>query len=577
MIPTAERKRPGLRGFLLRRLPRTRLEEPATRAVAFDPFRPPRTSLAEVALKAQVGDHVACLPSVAVRGKIFRAGPVVESAPSDESLPKDQPGLFGEGTGITIERKLTFEFLYDFLYPPVGEESESVPGFAELHRYQRDGIQFLVERTSALLADDMGLGKTAQCSVAIAILRKQERLRRALVICPRSVILQWQAEARRWGGLSAKIVDGSPHTRKLIWKHQPGLMLATPHIVLRDAETLKDVSLDLVVCDDVSMLKNPGQITTAIRELRRERSWCLNGTPLENKPEDLLNTMEYVCPGLFTYSERQNAPSKAVIDERIKPYFLRRKKTDHLDLPDKVSGVPAPASLEGAQLTAYRDAELREWKALQESGMNVSKVHIFSVINALIRLCNFHPPSGKSAKSDLLEDELETLLASPENKAVVFAHDVEALRFLERRLAKHRPVLYHGGLSQNERQRTLDRFKGENPLFLGSVKACGRGLNLQHASYVFHFDRTWNPVDELQAEDRCWRQGQTRRVFVRRYIVQHTIEERIDRVLARKKGLFDLYIDSHAVGPENSDAVASEKWSLEEFMEVLRPDEKKDG
>ena len=159
----------------------------------------------------------------------------------------------------------------------------------------------------------------------------------------------------------------------------------------------------------------------------------------------------------------------------------------------------------------------------------------------------------------------------PDNRAVVFAHDVRCLRFLATKLSDHSPILYHGELTQSARDNVIEQFKTTNRLLLGSVKACGRGLNFQHASYVFHFDRTWNPIDELQAEDRCWRQGQKKTVFVTRYLVQGTIEERIDRVLRRKKELFDSYIDSKSVGPDNSDSIAEAKWTLEDFLEVLRP------
>ncbi|MDR3690270.1 MAG: DEAD/DEAH box helicase [Fimbriimonas sp.] len=522
--------------------------------------------------RPEVSFDVCIFPYPQIRGKIFRIAERIQSQPPDVRKPA-LPGIEGSGSGDRnkVERRLSIEFLYDLLYPAVDEDVTLIPGFADLHAYQRDGVKFLVDRNEALLADDMGLGKTAQCAIAIAILRKQERLRRALVICPRSVIQQWKAEAKRWGGLTATIVEGAVHKRTLKWRHESGLLLTTPHLALKDEELLKQEHFDLVVCDDIAMLKNPGQITTAIREIPTDRSWCLNGTPLENRPEDLLNTMEFVCPGLFTYSERLQAPSKTVIDERIKPYFLRRRKEDHLDLPAKVPIGPLEIELEGEQLRAYREAEQREWAALQESGINTSRMHIFGVIAALIRLCNYHPPSGKCAKLDRLADDLETVLSDPTNKAVVFSHDVKALEFLVRKLHSYEPVLYFGGLTSTQRATALSDFAGSKRLLLGSVKACGRGLNLQHASYVFHFDRTWNPVDELQAEDRCWRQGQTKTVFVTRFLVKDTIEERIDKVLKRKSGMFDEYINDIAVGPEESDALASQKWSLEDFMEVLKP------
>ena len=618
--PSIPRGRQTFGQHVLLKVRRFWLQEPNVRTVACEPIRHPNAGVLRTYFSAAASDDLAGLPTPTVKGTLFRA--------------KGRPGSGGEKEDRVLRGQLSFDvdsagaglkaaiepsvaYLYEFLYPPAVEESIDVPGFSFLHDYQKVGVQFLANRSEALLADDMGLGKTAQCSIAIAILLKQERISRALVICPRSIILQWKEEALRWGGLRATVIDGPVQARKLAWKYQKGLLLATPGIVNNDSHLLGSRSIDefeqlinsrqirisdtsnveqpsapgaakgasfrgdgpepfdLVVCDDIAMLKNPGQITTVIRNLKRLRSWCMTGTPLENKPEDLLNTFEFVCPGLFGYQERIRAPSKKEIDKRIDPYFLRRRKTDHLlGLPAKMSVGPIVTELAGQQLTAYREAERLEWKAIQDAGMKITKIHIFSVINALIRLCNLHPPSGTSAKCDLLGDELDTILGSGEkNKVVVFSHDLDALKHVGSKLARFNPVFYHGGLSQSQRRDVLLAFEKSTSLLLGSVKACGRGLNLQHASYVFHFDRTWNPIDEIQAEDRCWRQGQTKTVMVYRYLVRGTIEERIHQVLTEKKSLFDLYVDSKSMSPDQIEQELKQKLTLDDFLRMVRPSE----
>jgi SNF2 family DNA or RNA helicase len=101
-----------------------------------------------------------------------------------------------------------------------------------------------------------------------------------------------------------------------------------------------------------------------------------------------------------------------------------------------------------------------------------------------------------------------------------------------------------------------------------SVQAGSRGLNLQEASYVYHFDRTWNPMDELQAEDRLWRMGQQRKVFVYRFIQLGTIEERLHKVLARKHSQFLHYVDSMA---EDTDPLAESQWTIEELIDLMQP------
>jgi SNF2 family DNA or RNA helicase len=360
--------------------------------------------------------------------------------------------------------------------------------------------------------------------------------------------------------------------RKPIWESLSGVLITTPNLILNDIEIIKKCHFDLVVCDDVSLLKNPGKITNAIRRIPRTRSWALNGTPLEIKPEDFVNVMEFVRPGLFSAAERANAPSQSVLQRKVKPHFLRRRKQDHLEgIPPISHYGPIQLEMEDAQREAYRLAEERQWKELQAVGVTINKKHIFSLISALLQICNVHLPSGQSAKAEAIEQELDKIL-DPERpivKAIVFSRWVKTLEFLAHRWAKYCPQIYHGGLNDKERDAVLQKFRSQGCLLLMSIKAGNRGLNLQEANYVFHFDRTWNPVDEIQSEARCWRRGQkSEKVFVYGYTQVDTIEERIHQVLIRRKAQFEQYVNSMA---EDTDVLAEAQWSIEELIELLRP------
>jgi len=470
-----------------------------------------------------------------------------------------------------------YSHLYTLLYPPPEDFAAThMPEFSKLRDYQRVGVEFLVSREHALLADDMGLGKTAQCSIATHVLLRSERIRRALIICPRALVRQWEREAKHWANLIARPVEGTPLHRKRMWESFPGAIIATPQIVLNDIDVISKSHFDLVVCDDVSMLKNPGKITNAIRRIPRSRSWCLSGTPLENKPEDFANVMQFVKPDLFSGVERGSAPNHVELQARVKPFFLRRRKIDCLEeLPPKQLIGPDELQMEGPQRETYRNTEAQQWQQLQALGVNTTKLHVFALMNLLLKVCNYDEISGRSAKADAVRDKLDNLFDNddPSIKMVVFSHRVDTLHFLQREWSAYQPRIYHGGLSTREREELLHWFKkGSGRLLLISTKAGSRGLNLQEASYVFHFDRTWNPVDEMQAEDRCWRMGQNRKVFVYRYLQLDTIEERVDRALRFKKGQFDTYVDSMA---EDTDALAVTKWSLDELIALMKPSDKK--
>jgi SNF2 family DNA or RNA helicase len=98
---------------------------------------------------------------------------------------------------------------------------------------------------------------------------------------------------------------------------------------------------------------------------------------------------------------------------------------------------------------------------------------------------------------------------------------------------------------------------------LCSLRAAGHGINLTAANHVFHVDRWWNPAVEDQATDRVHRIGQDRTVYVYRILTQGTLEERICRILERKKGIAESVIGA-VTGAEM-------RWTREELLELLRP------
>ncbi|HEY3394900.1 MAG TPA: C-terminal helicase domain-containing protein, partial [Lacipirellulaceae bacterium] len=131
--------------------------------------------------------------------------------------------------------------------------------------------------------------------------------------------------------------------------------------------------------------------------------------------------------------------------------------------------------------------------------------------------------------------------ASSGRKAIVFSQWVATLTELRSRLARFGPAEYHGQISQARREAAIERFRDDPNchLILMTYGAGGVGLNLQFASYVFLFDRWWNPAVEDQAINRAHRIGSQRAVTVTRFLTANTIEQRINQVLEQKRALFD--------------------------------------
>ena len=188
---------------------------------------------------------------------------------------------------------------------------------------------------------------------------------------------------------------------------------------------------------------------------------------------------------------------------------------------------------------------------LRERGPDLRIENVLELIIRLKQICNSDPTTGRSAKLDDLSQRLATLEAEG-HRALVFTQftdDKHGARAIAAQLEAYRPLLYTGDLSSRQRDVVLREFKEDRrrKVLILSLRAGGHGLNLQEASYVFHFDRWWNPAVERQAEARSHRLGQEHPVHVYTYTCEGTIEERIDAVLRAKQRLFDELVDDVSI------------------------------
>jgi SNF2 family DNA or RNA helicase len=256
---------------------------------------------------------------------------------------------------------------------------------------------------------------------------------------------------------------------------------------------------------------------------------------VENSAEDLVGIFEFVAPGHL-----QSGMKPRRLGRLAGEYVLRRTKEQVLsDLPPKLFR-DADVDLTSAQRETYRMAEDEGVLRLTEMGDSATIQHVFELVLRLKQICNFDPATGESAKLERLAADLEEVATSG-RKALVFSQWVGTLRWLSRQLARYRPLELHGQIPSARREGVLRRFHDDprRHVLLISYGAGGVGLNLQFASYVFLFDRWWNPAVEDQAINRAHRLGSAGPVTVTRFLSPGTIEERIDQVLQEKREIFD--------------------------------------
>lgn len=419
---------------------------------------------------------------------------------------------------------------------------------APLRTYQWEGILFLLRNTSALLADEMGLGKTVQTAIALQLLLGAVEHDRALVVVPSSLKLNWENEFQRWAKrLAVRRVEGGRRNRFATYALPIPVLIASYEQIRNDARDFAgDLGFDTVVLDEAQRIKNSGSETAlACRLLPRKIAWALTGTPVENRPGDLVSIFKFLKPGLM-----HEGQPRTDIHHAMEEHFLRRRKADVLpDLPPVIEQ-DMLLELEGAQKEAYDSTWDRRREIARVGGLPVTEECLFALITKLKLLCNFEPATGASVKLDSLLVFLDSLV-EPDDKILVFSQYVESLRAISSRIGNFPHDIYHGSLSQAEREEAVARFEnlpGPRTLLV-SLRAGGVGLNLQPASTVVLFDRWWNPAVENQAIQRAHRFGRERPLHVIRFLVRETIEERISRVLSKKQRLFEAYVNDAKSAP----------------------------
>ncbi|KRL77503.1 SNF2-related protein [Secundilactobacillus paracollinoides] len=461
----------------------------------------------------------------------------------------------------------------DLAHPESFNIAHEAPVNATLRPYQTIGVKWLEMLDShgfgGILADEMGLGKTIQMITLLNNHLNHNHI--DLVVSPASLIYNWLEEFKKFApNIRAVVVDGSKENRREIIADQDADVLITSYNSARlDISMYQESDLDYLVLDEAQFVKNSGTKTNqSLRKLMPKNTFALSGTPIENRAEELWSIFALVMPGLLPNKRAFKKLTAEEIAVRVKPFILRREKAAVLkDLPPKVESNLTNEMTE-AQKTVYL-AQLKQMqvkvRGLSSQAFVKNKIEILAGLTRLRQICDtpalyMDDYEGESGKLEQLNELIRQAVDS-DRHILIFSQFTTMLSIIEDELKDSGLPTYvlKGDTKPKDRLAMVDAFnRGENNIFLISLKAGGTGLNLTGADMVILVDLWWNPAVEDQATARAHRIGQKNTVEVYRLITKGTIEEQIYKLQEKKRN----FVDQVLSGTQNKGSLTDDEIRL---------------
>lgn len=447
------------------------------------------------------------------------------------------------------------------------------------YSYQKEGVEYGLNKTSFILGDEQGLGKTKQV-IDLAIARNMQKpFPHTLIICGvNGLKWNWRAEIAKHsnetgyilgtryrkrsgreydGGTKAKLEDlhNLPNDFFLITNVES---LRSKEIADKIAQLAKQGVIGMIAFDEIHKAKNPSsQQGKGLLKIKADMMVAMSGTPLMNSPLDLYVPLKwlghekhnfyrfksrYAVMGGYGNYQVVGYKNLAELQNVLDSIMLRRLKKEVLDLPEKVH-ITEYVEMGKAQEKIYDEV-------LAAVRKNIDKIALSP--NPLAQLIRLRQATGytgilssdiqESAKLDRLEELVEDAVESGD-KVIIFSNWTDMTTPTFDRLKKYNPAIITG--ETKDRVAEQDKFMNDNSckVIIGTTGAMGTGLTLTAGTTVIFLDSPWNRANKEQAEDRAHRIGTKSNVTIITLVTKGTIDERIEELIYRKGAMADMLVD----------------------------------
>jgi SNF2 family DNA or RNA helicase len=451
------------------------------------------------------------------------------------------------------------------------------PDSLEYMGFQKAGIEFALRNNNILIGDEMGLGKTIQ---GLGIINNQPEIKKALIVCPKSLKLNWKQEAEKWlinKNLSIGLVNP---TKKF---PDTDIVIVNYDVIKKFSKDIKKTEWDIVICDEAHALKNPkaqrtyhflGNKKEKIAPVETKQKVALTGTPSLNRPVELFTLLNWLRPDIFSdymsyvkkYCDAKNngygldvsgASNLEELQEKLRSsVMVRRLKSQVLkDMPPK-SRQTIPLEVTGTKKIIKDSQKIINEIQQRQQKLFLAKISgtqedYFKELKKIGKVDGINLEDVARLRKEIGVKKIPALIellqeyVNAGEKVVCFGHHHEVIEKIHEHF-KDVAVKHYGVMNEEQKNDSVNRFQNDPDclIFVGSIKASGVGLTLTAASNAMFLEYSYVPGEIFQCEDRIHRIGQENNVLIKCPYIPNTIEGNMLNAIVEKKTNCDSMLDN---------------------------------
>lgn len=443
-------------------------------------------------------------------------------------------------------------------------KKERSMSFPELRPYQNQDAYYLIQRGSCLVLNEPRTGKTPTMIKVLSALGK----RRNIVICPSSLVFNWAKEFQRWaeGVFDVYVASGTPTKRLAIMEEYKENSRKTPSVLIISKDTWKtvhesweDVEFDVAVVDEAHFLRNYKTVQSkAIFKLKAKVKYALTGTPAVKHAVDVYGLLRFINPEAFPsywqFAERYFVFRKDMWGKRIgepkehrkeelktimELNSVQRKREDVMKWLPRKNHQTLYVKMEGKQMKLYE--QMLETFVASDGDNEVNTMNKLAQLIRLRQLCL----DPRLLGFDVVGAKTKALLEFAENQKepfivmTTFSSYFDIIKPELEKLGKRVGVI-GGTLTQKKKFEVADDFqRGRYDVLLCNIIAAGTGFTLDRADTVVFVDKSYNPADNEQAQDRIVPTSEDRYhpIHIISLVCAGSIDERVNEIIENKEDI----------------------------------------